>query len=113
MNASVEKREHKAAPRNGRPVTPAVDIFQRDQGFLIVADLPGVTPESLRVEYEPPELHVRGEAPGLGVVYERRFELGSGIDPGAISAELKNGVLRISLEKSEALRPRRIAVRAG
>lgn len=111
--APVETRERKNAARQARPVSPPVDIFQREHGFLIVADLPGVTPEALHVEYEPPALHLRAEAPELGVVYERRFELGSGIDPSTISAELKHGVLRITLENSAALRPRRIEVRGA
>jgi HSP20 family protein len=96
-------------------VSPAVDIFENAEGFLIVADLPGVEPEGLTVEYNPPELRVSART-GEGadaLVYERRFELGSGIDPESIQAGLTRGVLRIELKKSAALRPRRIAVRAA
>jgi HSP20 family protein len=106
----------KARANGARRVTPPVDIFENGDGFLIVADLPGVEPEGLQVEYNPPELWVRGqraENGGEAFAYERRFELGSGIDPSSITAELKNGVLRIELKKSAALRPRRIAVRAA
>lgn len=113
--ATSETRARPAGQRvpAARQVVPPVDIFEREQGFLIVADVPGVTPERLRVEYEPPGLHVRAEVPEQGLVYERRFELGSAVDPGSISAELKDGVLRISLGKSDALRSRRIEVRAS
>jgi HSP20 family protein len=106
----------KARANGARRLTPPVDIFENGDGFLIVADLPGVEPEGLQVEYNPPELWVRGqraENGGETLAYERRFELGSGIDPSSITAELKNGVLRIELKKSAALRPRRIAVRAA
>lgn len=99
----------------GARVSPAVDIFENTEGFLIVADLPGVLPEGLNVEYNPPELRVSGRT-GEGpdsLVYERRFELGSGIDPESIQADLSRGVLRIELKKSAALRPRRISVRAA
>ena len=111
-NASLEKTR-----ANGtRRLAPPVDIFENTEGFVIVADLPGVEPEGLTVEYNPPELHVSGRTSSsvaAPVTYERRFELGSGIDPGAIGAELKDGVLRIELKKSEKLRPRRIEVRAS
>jgi HSP20 family molecular chaperone IbpA len=101
--------------QGGVRVSPAVDIFENAEGFLIVADLPGVEPEGLTVEYNPPELRVSART-GEGsdaLVYERRFELGSGIDPESIQAGLTRGVLRIELKKSAALRPRRIAVRAA
>jgi len=100
-----------------RRLTPPVDIFETSEGFVIVADLPGVAPEGVSVEYNPPELHVSGrvnaESPKPTLVYERRFEVGSSIDPSSIEAELKNGVLRIQVRKSAALRPRRIDVKAS
>lgn len=101
----------------GVSVSPAVDIFENAEGFLIVADLPGVQADGLTLEYNPPELRFSGrQADSAGaehVVFERRFELGSGIDPASIQASLTRGVLRIELKKSAALRPRRIDVRAA
>jgi HSP20 family protein len=100
----------------GRRLSPPVDIFENNDGFLIVADLPGVEAESLSVEYNPPELHVRAQTAGNGagpVVYERRFELGNGVDASNIDAQLQRGVLRVTLKKSPELRPRRIAVSAS
>jgi HSP20 family molecular chaperone IbpA len=110
--APVEKT--RAAERR---LTPPVDIFENSDGFLIVADLPGVTAEGVSVEYNPPELHVSGRVNGESaqgtLIYERRFEVGSSVDPGSIEAELKHGVLRIRVRKSAALRPRRIDVKAA
>lgn len=102
----------------GARVSPAVDIFENAEGFLVLADLPGVEASGLTLEYNPPELRVSGrqgdEVGGAErVVFERRFELGSGIDPESIQANLSRGVLRIELKKSAALRPRRIDVRAA
>lgn len=110
--APIEKTRASKAPR----VAPPVDIFENGEGFAIFADLPGVEASGLRVEFNPPELWVeaqRSDGNGSEVVYERRFELGSGIDAASIGAELKDGVLRIELKKSEALRPRRIEVRSS
>jgi HSP20 family protein len=107
-NQAEPTRAHEA-----RRVTPAVDIYENQQGFLILADLPGVEPDGLNVEFNPPELRVSAREQSKGLVYERRFELGSGVDPTTTSAELKNGVLRIELKKTEAVKPRRIEVRAS
>lgn len=97
----------------GRRVAPPVDIFENAEGFLILADLPGVEPGATRVEFNPPELLVGGRAEASQLEYERRFELGSGIDPASISAELKNGVLKIELKKNAQLRRRKVEVRAA
>ena len=99
---------------NAQRLSPPVDIFENADGFLIVADLPGVEAEGLSVEYNPPELRVFAR-PGENTdfVFERRFELGSGVDSESIQADLSRGVLRIELKKSAALRPRRINVRAA
>ncbi|HYO94003.1 MAG TPA: Hsp20/alpha crystallin family protein [Polyangiaceae bacterium] len=114
LSQAASGNVEKTRPQSGRRVAPPVDIFENSDGFLILADLPGVEPEGLTVEYNPPELHVSARVRGSdALVYERRFELGSGIDPAAINAELTQGVLRIELKKSAALRPRRIEVRAS
>ncbi|HET9957074.1 MAG TPA: Hsp20/alpha crystallin family protein [Polyangiaceae bacterium] len=99
-----------------RRVSPPVDIYENAEGFLIVADLPGVAPDALKVEFNPPELHVQGRlsaAQGPETLYERRFELGRSVDPAGIQAHLEHGVLRIELKKAAALRPRRIEVRSA
>jgi HSP20 family molecular chaperone IbpA len=100
-----------------RRLTPPVDIYETADGFLIVADLPGVAHDGVGIEYNPPELHVTGRIAGASsnpaLVYERRFEIGSGIDPDSIQAELRQGVLRVTAKKRAALRPRRIDVRAA
>ena len=119
LNTRGDTRAVAEKPRANdvRRVSPPVDIYENGEGFLIVADLPGVEPDGLHVEFTPPELWVRAErrsaAGGEQIAYERRFELGSGIDSTSISAELKAGILRIELKKSAALRPRKIAVRAA
>jgi HSP20 family molecular chaperone IbpA len=107
-NGAVEKT--RAAKRY---FTPPVDIFENQDGFSIVADLPGVEADGVSIEYNPPELHVAARNTETDSVYERRFEVGSGLDPTSIEAELKDGVLRIQVKKSAALKPRRIAVKAS
>ena len=104
------------AQPNLRQLTPPVDIYENDSEYLVIADLPGVSPEAARVQYEPPELVIQGDRPANGapaVRYARTFQLDSTIDPEAITAELVGGVLRVRLPKKAAARPRKIAVRSA
>jgi len=81
----------------------------------LLADVPGVSVETLRVQFEPPELVIEGDRPaddGHSVRYARAFHLDDRIDPEGITAELKHGVLRLKLAKSKASQARHIQVKA-
>jgi HSP20 family molecular chaperone IbpA len=104
-------------------VTPPVDIFETQDGLIVKADLPGVAKEGLEVRVDHDLLTIRGRAthlaPGDAVYREyelasffRQFELNEKVDQSKISAELKNGVLTLSLPKAEEAKPRRIEVKA-
>jgi HSP20 family protein len=110
----------------GRPVVaPPADIFENDDGFLIVADLPGVAADKVDIRLERGELTIHGswsladrEASPMAqefraTDFERRFVVPDSIDVDAISAQIDGGVLRVRLPKSEAVKPRRIEVRTG
>lgn len=103
--------------------TPRFDIFETEEELVLYGDLPGVEPADLDIRFENRELTVHGKvAPrhaerrhlygeyGIGDFY-RTFAIGETIDSGKISAELKNGVLSLHLPKTEAVKPRRIAVK--
>ncbi len=105
--------------------SPTVDIFGDDQAITLVADLPGVSKEGLDIDLKESVLTITGtvEQPvdrlkpayreyGIGG-YMRRFTLSDKIDQGAIEADLKDGVLTVVLPKAEALRPRKIAIKAA
>lgn len=107
-----------------RTVTPACDIYENKEEVLLVADLPGVAPEALKINLDNDELtlEARRDLPKDGALlsaeyrgcdYRRSFVLPSGIDGSKIAAELKNGILHLHLPKSEDVKPRQIAVRAG
>jgi HSP20 family protein len=104
-------------------ITPPVDIFENSDGLVVKADLPGVAKETLEVRVDNNLLTIRGKAahaaPGQPVYREytlanffRQFELNDKVDQSKISAELKHGVLTLSLPKAEEAKPRKIEVRA-
>jgi HSP20 family molecular chaperone IbpA len=106
-------------------VAPPCDVYENDDEVLVIADVPGVTSDLLNVDLNAGELGVfarrevsANDGTFVGVEYQscdfrRRFAVPGGIDANKINAELKDGVLWLHLPKSEALKPRQIAVRAG
>jgi HSP20 family protein len=105
--------------------TPPCDIYENKDEILLVADLPGVTADALTIHLDNGELSLQARrevnAQQTSVVaaeyrdadFQRRFAVPNGIDGAKIHAELKNGVLRLHLPKSEGIKPREITVRAG
>jgi HSP20 family protein len=107
-----------------RYVTPPVDIYETAQGLVVKADLPGVARKDLDLRVENSQLTIRGRAnhavrgEPLYREYElvhffRQFELTDSVDQEKISADLKNGLLTLSLPKAEEAKPRRIEVQAS
>lgn len=111
-NAISTRGEHRPESVKQRPaVAPPVDVFENKDEVLIVADLPGVAQEALRIDLEEERLVI--EAPREGFDYRRSFLMPDGIDREKVSAKLTNGVLRLTLPKAAAIKPRRIEVKAG
>ncbi|MGH7769488.1 MAG: Hsp20/alpha crystallin family protein [Candidatus Binatia bacterium] len=107
-----------------RTITPPVDIYETQEGLVVLADLPGVSKEGLDVRVENDILTIRGAAgnglPGAPVYHEfelgnyfRQFELSDKVDQSKITAELKHGVLTLKLPKAEEAKPKKIEVKAN
>ena len=99
-------------------VAPAVDIFESKDELLILADLPGVTKEDLSVHFEKGRLSIEGRLRTFGADeepfdYRRSFVVPQGIDAEKIAANLQNGVLRLSLPKPAAAKPRQIEIKSA
>jgi len=107
-------------------VVPPADIFEDEQGITLLADLPGVTKESLGLRVEADNLFIEANAVVKGPegmqtlygeayvpIYRRQFRLSRELDSSRIDAQLKDGVLRLVIPKAEEAKPRRIKVRMG
>jgi HSP20 family protein len=121
-NGEKEIQRKEETRSQERYVTPPVDIYETTEGLVVKADLPGVAKDGLDVQVENNLLTIRAQAshaaPGdlLYREYElahffRQFELTDRVDQQRISADLKNGVLTLSLPKAAEAKPRRIDVR--
>ena len=102
-------------------VAPAVDIFETDKAYVILADMPGVGPDGLDLVAERDELVIRGrvERPIIAPAYQefeladyhRAFTLTEDLDTAGITAALKDGLLRVEIPKSPRVQPKKIPVR--
>jgi len=120
-NGTNSNRAHPAA--GNVTCTPRVDVLENDEGLTLFVDMPGVKPEGVDVRFEGGELMLHGHcAPrqpsANGLLYEygvgdfyRSFAVGEGVDASKITAELRQGVLTVRLPRSEAVKPRKIAVK--
>jgi HSP20 family protein len=109
----------------GLVFTPAVDIYETDKAITLLADMPGVNSQGLTIDLRDNILTLSADiAPfeGAGeedvlIEYEigkfyRQFTLGEMIDQEKINAQLKDGVLHLSLPKVEKAAPKKITVKA-
>ena len=105
-------------------ITPPVDIYETPESLVVLADMPGIVPEHLDVRVENNTLTLRGQTSQLApgdlryreytlMSFFRQFELGERIDQEGIQADLKHGVLTLTLPKAAKAQPRAITVKAA
>jgi len=108
----------------GASLTPTVDVEEKEDAFLITAELPGVEEKNVQLTVEDGVLTISGhreaskEEKKEGAIlrersygsFHRSFRLGRGVDAEKIEASYKNGVLSVTLPKAEAVKPRQIPV---
>jgi HSP20 family molecular chaperone IbpA len=112
--------------RPGVVFTPPVDIFETEAAITVLADMPGVRADGLSIDLRDSVLSIEGrvadvEGDNEQILlreyetgsFRREFRLTNLIDQGKIDASLSDGVLRLTLPKAEAARPRKIEVRTG
>jgi HSP20 family molecular chaperone IbpA len=107
-----------------RYIVPPVDIYETQEGLVVVADLPGVDGKDVDIRVENNVLTIHGKSQtcdcgdrfhtefGLADFY-RQFQLNQEVDQSRITAETKHGVLTVNLQKQEAAKPRKIEVQLG
>ena len=105
---------------------PSVDVFEDKESLKIVAELPGLKPEDVKITLENSTLTLRGEKKQVAEEktervhryersygsFERSFALPNTVDAEKVAAAFENGVLTVTLPKAEKAKPREIAVAA-
>ena len=127
MEKTLQKQENKAMEQMNERKTkaPLVDIFENKEEIILLADMPGIEPDSLDVQFEKDELQISGKLKSqkenvnysvresLPYDYYRVFKLPKGLSFSKVKAEYKNGVLSLKIPKSEDNRTHKIKVNVG
>jgi len=124
MKGTVQTEQRPA--RQSRPereyVSPEVNIYETKEGYVLEAEMPGVSKDGLEITLEGNEITIIGHRQNEVVAgtpifrertladYRRAFELDLAIDTAKIAAKMTQGVLTLTLPKSEKLQPRKISV---
>jgi HSP20 family protein len=117
----LEKKAEATVP--ARTFVPTADIFETEAALTVVMEMPGVDRSNVDISVEDGALTVQGRLDfskyeGMQPVYteynighyRRSFSLSNKINQDKIGAEMKDGVLTLSMPKAEEAKPRRIAV---
>ena len=113
--------------REVAPAYPAMNVWTGEEGAIVTAELPGVKVEDIDISVRNDSLTLRGnrerEVLGEGESYHRRerrfgsfsrtFQLPFQVESDKVDAKFENGVLNISLPRSEAEKARKIQVTGG
>jgi HSP20 family protein len=130
MNSTVATQENKPVRQSRQDqlqqqrkwLHPQVNIIETKDGFVLEAEMPGVSKDGLEVLLEGNELTIVGRRQqftteaqpiyreSFDYDFRRSFEIDPAIDTGRISARMDNGVLYLDLPKTERVKPRKITV---
>ena len=106
---------------------PACDVLEDKDSVKIIVELPGLTPDDVKLSLENNLLSIRGEKRQQAEettervhryersygAFERSFALPTTVDSEKVSASFLNGILTVTVPKAERARPRESPVRAG
>jgi HSP20 family protein len=101
---------------------PPVDIEETDDAYVFEFELPGVKRDDINIEVGAQELRISGQITQkerTGVLrhstrrtgsFDYRVALPSGVDPDRVEAKFDDGILTVTLPRSEAAKPRKIKI---
>ena len=122
MKTTLENRTTNETARREEYAAPVVNIYETKDGYVLEAEMPGVNKDGLQITLEGTEITLTGRRNAEAVTgealyrerqaadYRRVFGLDPAIDTAKISAKMEQGVLTLTLPKSERVKPRKIVV---
>ena len=122
MNCTTNYSPAATQTTTAQYATPSVNVVETKDQFVLEAEMPGVTKDGLEVSVEGRNLTLIGRRQTRSAEvttlyreitardFKRVFELDQTIDTARISARIEQGLLRVTLPKVEAVKPRKISV---
>ncbi|RAL20499.1 heat-shock protein Hsp20 [Lujinxingia litoralis] len=121
-----EELQEAEGTREGTYFRPVVDIYETSKALTLLADVPGTAAEDFEIDLRDNLLTITGSVHQLDTSrwqplyseyrighFMRQFRVGQQIDQTKISAEINDGVLKLTLPKAESAKPRKIEVRTS
>ncbi|MDR2105295.1 MAG: Hsp20/alpha crystallin family protein [Deferribacteraceae bacterium] len=123
LNTLFQDNPHEFIGNSGE-WQPLMDMFETDAGFVILAEIPGTPEDAIDVQIANGCLTIKGCKPSSldnnsdkfsriernSGRFSRTIAIPQSIDPSSVDATLKDGVLKIALEKNTAAVPRSVKV---
>jgi len=105
-------------------IAPVVDIFETEDDFTLIANMPGVKKENVKIKIEDGSLLIMGKVEYVNLLqrnfvlnesqignFYRKFQISDNIDDSKIEAKLENGQLVVHLPKHERAKPKNIEIK--
>jgi HSP20 family protein len=109
--------------RDGGPWIPLADVSETDDAYVVEIDAPGVRKDQIDIQLQDRELVITGEIPESEQEegrrhhrsrrtgqFEFRTSLPGDVNADGVNAQLSNGVLKVTVPKSQAAKPRHIEI---
>lgn len=122
----LDKEKQDVKIDEGQFILPLADIIETEESFLVELEMPGIKKENLDINIENDILTIKSnvdfkDKSCLKCVtqefvlqnYKRSFTLNHTVDLDNIKAEINDGILKLTLPKSERLKPKKIEIKAG
>lgn len=123
LSRTPARAENAAASDLGTTVKPSYEIKEAADAYAVTVFLPGVTKDGVEITADDTQVRIVGRRgwqrpvawtplyrESVDAAYELVLTHDNAVDADKIAAELRDGVLRVSLSKHEAAKPRKIAV---
>ena len=103
---------------------PSFDVKETSEAYVLTADMPGIRKEDLDIQLAGNRLSISGRREAEGVregeryysqersygTFNRTFSLPEEVQPGQVTADLREGVLHLTVPKSPEIRPQKITI---
>lgn len=105
-------------------IAPSVNIYETVDGYSLIANMPGVSRDNIKIKLEDGDLVIMGKIEYFDRIskkfllneaeignYYRKFKISETIDESKIEAKLENGQLIVDLPKLERVKPKNIEIK--
>ena len=124
MSRLFDEMWRRSRPSGGTNWYPAIDVRENENEYKILAELPGMSKDDVKISVTDNIVTIRGEKKAQVEeknenwhqmertygAFERSFTLGTSVDPGGVKARFESGVLTVILPKSQEARPREVRI---